>query len=408
MKFKYHEKSHTYYVDGKRCKGISSLGKTLEDGTALEQWKLRMVMLGMTMSPDLVESVAHHFDDRQKMKEHIEEALAIAKANAAAQRGTTKHKILDRFDKGEQVIETELAKETIRLWQEALDAAEFEVIPEYAERFVVHPDRHIAGRLDRIMRRKSDGALVVVDLKTGERAIEYPHSVAVQLAFYAHAPLLVGPLNRDGMTEQFEEMPEVDYSTGYVIHMPSDGTARAVPINIGAAWDVCEAHLDGIFAWRARKDLVLREAPVPGDLPIRNPDNRPADPADVERAVNAGKVLDPLQRQTLQAWQRDSGIAFRPWTVRTAAIANAMVTLATDIDGDEGVIRHMIAIILGYEPPTGDTTPALFAALTADEARRLEALSRALQGNDGVMLTYQTDGHPEIIGGVEQYRPTAA
>lgn len=266
MKFKYLEESHRYYLDGEPCKGISSQGKVFEYTGGLEAWKVRQAMIGVAVSDHIRESVAAHYDEYEMLEQLAEEAMQAAGSHLAAHRGTTMHRIVDRLDKGENVVETPLAKETIRRWRDAMSAAELEVVPEYTERFVVYPEWNVCGRFDRLMRRKSDGALVIVDLKTGEKALKYTHSVAIQLALYAHAPFLVGETTRQRKgkstaveSEEFIPMPEVDTTKGYALHMPAEGDARVVPIKLEPAWEMVTNHLWQIYEWRKRDDLIVDE-----------------------------------------------------------------------------------------------------------------------------------------------------
>lgn len=263
MKFKYLEESHRYYLDGASCKGISSQGKVFEYTGSLEAWKIRQAMIGVAISDHIRESVAAHYDDYNELEQLAEQAMEAAGSHLAAHRGTTMHRIAERLDRGETVIETPLAKQTMKRWRDAVSAAELEVVPEYIERFVVYPEWKLCGRFDRLMRRKSDGALVVVDLKTGEKALKYTHSVAIQLALYAHAPFLIGETTRQRKgkstaieSEELIPMPEVDLTRGYALHMPSEDEARIVPIKLEPAWEMVTNHLWAVYDWRGRDDLA--------------------------------------------------------------------------------------------------------------------------------------------------------
>jgi hypothetical protein len=291
VKLRYNDKVHGYWLDGKRCKGVSTIAKATDDSTALDLWSKRMVLVGAASSPQLVEAAAAHFDEREKLDELAEEALRLAKSHHAAMTGTAVHRVLERADLGESILMTPDANAVILSWNRLLDAAGFEVVPEYVERIVVYPDRRIAGRLDRILRRKTDGRLFLGDVKTGQNAVKYPHSTAIQLAGYGNAPLMVGaaPSKVDGDAveyDTFEPMPDIDKDIAYVAHVTGPESIELVPFNIAAAWDAVERIVfPMLFEWRPRTDLVgepIRaavEAPVETDDPFDGVDTATPEPS---------------------------------------------------------------------------------------------------------------------------------
>lgn len=258
IKLTYNDAQHAYWLDGKRCKSVSTVAKIPDDTYSLNQWAKRQILVGVAIKPDLAERAAAHFDDRDTLDRMAEEALQAAKAHDAANRGTAIHRITERVDLGEFIIDNPQARKVRAAWQRALDIAGLEIVPELVERIVVYPEQRIAGRFDRIARRKGDGRLCVCDIKTGANAVKYPHAVAVQLALYAHAPLMAGPIGREGgATEVFEALPDLlDRSVGYVIHMPTEDEVDVVAVDLEAGWEaagICFATL----GWRARRDLLI-------------------------------------------------------------------------------------------------------------------------------------------------------
>jgi hypothetical protein len=258
VKLAYNDQAHAYHLDGRRCKSVTTVAKIPDDTYNLEKWGMRQVALGLAQNRGLVEAVAAHAEDRDKLNELCEQAKAIAGANDASRRGTAAHRITELHDQGKNVIQTELATSILASWQEVLDAAGLEVVPEWMERIVVYPEHYICGKFDRILRRRSDGALVIADLKTGERAIKYPHSIAVQMALYANAPLVAGDMPPSGgSTTEFEPLPaELDRATGYIIHIPEMGTASVAEVDIAGGWDIAQEVCFRTLAWRKRTDLV--------------------------------------------------------------------------------------------------------------------------------------------------------
>lgn len=262
MKLSYSTKAHAYYLDGARCRSWSAAGKVLEDGYALDAWRKRMVAIGIATRPALVDEIAAHYDDRDKLDEICEQALELANASHGARRGTAIHSITERSDAGvESMIQTDLVVAVEAKWKQLLADHGIEVIPELMERICVWPEERIAGRFDRIVRW--DGRLVVLDVKSSDSSIRYPHSTSVQLAGYAYAPLLAGTLDKKGVTTTFEPMPpEVDKNVALVAHVPDEGPASLHVVDIAAGHAAIRDLILPIYRWRSLTTLV-KPAPAP-------------------------------------------------------------------------------------------------------------------------------------------------
>lgn len=257
MKLKFHEGSHRYYLDGKQIKGVTTLAKIGTNTYNLEKYDRRMVAIGVATDQAIREAVAVNFDDKRKMEDLCQDAKRAAKAFAASDRGTNVHQITERHDLGLPMIETERNVAVRQAWATTLEEAGLTAHPDYVERIVLYPERRIAGMLDRIF-IDSNGCLVIGDAKGGRNAIDFPHSIGVQLALYANAPLLAGRLNGNGETTEFEPMPDVDKDRAYIIWMPEDGAAKAVPINIGRGWWAFNTVVLPSLEWQDCDDLIIR------------------------------------------------------------------------------------------------------------------------------------------------------
>jgi hypothetical protein len=326
MKLSYLDATHAYWLDGKRCKGISAVAKIPEDDYRLDLWRKRQILIGCALQPQLVERAAAHFDDRDVMDRLAEEAAVAAKSHDAAGRGTAAHRIAERVDLSELIIDTPQARAVQQAWAHALEVADLEIVPDLVERIVVYPDLLIAGRFDRFARRKTDGRLCALDIKTGPNAVKYPHPVAVQCALYANAPLMAGPVGRDGgTTTHFEPLPDVDRTVGYVVHMPNDEQVDVVGVDLEAGWkaaQLCFAVID----WRRKKDLLIpvTEIPVGGEDDVTAPAagaGRPETtaPASDRSSWIVGRLAEiaatgPDAKELMaRAWPRD--VPYRaPWT----------------------------------------------------------------------------------------------
>lgn len=260
MKLTYNDRQHAYWLNGTRCKGVTTVAKIPDDTYGLDRWRNRQIVVGMASSPPLVSRAAAHYDERDKLDEIADEAMVAAKAHEASGRGTATHRITERVDLDLAWIDTPEARLIVEQWTAALDTAGLDIVPELVERIVVYPDQLVAGRFDRVARRRSDGRLVVVDVKTGENAVKYPHSTAIQLALYANAPILAGPLTRTGQsetTETFEPLPDgIDREVGVIVYLPPEGPAKVYELDIAAGWQAATGICFPTLEWRRRTGLV--------------------------------------------------------------------------------------------------------------------------------------------------------
>lgn len=258
-KLTYNDENHAYWITpGGRCKSVTTVAKLLDDSYNLERWKMRQVAIGLAAcGGSVLDEVAAHFDDRDALNGIVEKALVHAKSHEAAARGTAMHRATERADLNEAVLATPLIAATIDAWRTALDDAGLDVLPEYVECIVVYPDAKVAGRLDRIVRRRSDGRLFVLDLKSGAGAVKYPHSIAIQLALYAHAPIACRIPTASGATSEFFTLPdELDRTTALVVHMPTPEQCSILPIDIAAGWEMAHGAVFPTLRWHKRTDLV--------------------------------------------------------------------------------------------------------------------------------------------------------
>lgn len=262
MKLSYNDEKHQYWLtqgaSKKRCKSVTALAKIPDDEFHLTAWKLRMVAIGLAKKPDLLESVGAHFSEKGKLDKLCTQAMEAAGAGEAAERGTTIHRVAERIAKGEELIQTATSLKIAANWQQALTDAKLTVIPEFTERCIVYPERLLCGKFDCILGR-ADGTLVTADVKTGQNAIAFPHSIAIQLALYANAPLVAAPFEGlDGEVEEFFELPkELDRKVGLIIHLPDvDKPAQLHEINIVAGQKMVNEVIWPTLSWRARRDLT--------------------------------------------------------------------------------------------------------------------------------------------------------
>ena len=255
MKLKYSAKSHGYWLDGKRCKSPSAVAKVPDDSSALDYWRRRQTAIGLALQPHLLTAVAAAANDKQQLDQLCEQAMEAAGANSGRDYGTSVHKITDLLDGGDFVLETPEVAEIRRRWQTLLAEHQLEVVA--TEQVIVHPDLMIAGRFDRVVRHLPTGELLILDTKTGASADKFLHAHAVQLWLYASAPLRAdGPAgDNDFEVHDFVPMWPVRQDIALVAHLPQDGDATIVPVNIDAGKQCFAKVIQPTWAWRNRSDL---------------------------------------------------------------------------------------------------------------------------------------------------------
>ncbi len=232
----YNDEKHTYYLNGRRAKGCTTVAKLAPDSYQLEQWRKRQVAIGFTLEPRLRERVAVDLENKDAVDAVCEEAMRVAGAHHAANRGTQRHRASEIFDTGGTLI-TEQQEADARAWVRTLDAYGIEIVKDYIEGFAIWPEFNVAGRFDRIA--KYDGRHVMLDLKSGANAVKYAQGTSVQLALYAYAPLISKTISTAGDKSTIEEWTpppaDLDLKTGYVVLL-GDG------MDVGELWEIDIEH----------------------------------------------------------------------------------------------------------------------------------------------------------------------
>jgi PD-(D/E)XK nuclease superfamily len=254
VKLVYHNKPHAYYLDGKRCTGVTSCAKIPVNRWSLDSWDRRQIAIGMTLEPSLAETVAMDLTDREAIDGAVETARIAARAHTAAERGTQMHRVLELIlTDDEDKLLTAQQREDADMLKRTLD--EYRLTPHdgLVEQFALWPDHRIAGRFDAVL-ETADGRVILVDLKSGPNAVKYPESALVQLALYARAPLISENAPRTGdkqTVEQWREMPKrLDLRYAYVLLAePGDKTGTLHEMDIEHGWAGAKTALE-IMRWR--------------------------------------------------------------------------------------------------------------------------------------------------------------
>jgi hypothetical protein len=235
-KLVYNDTSHTYMLAGRRCKSVTAVAKIAPDSYALDQWRKRQVAIGMMHEPRLAERVAVDPDNRELVDAICEEAMRVAGAHHAADRGTQRHRAAELFDLGRPLI-TDQQKADAQAWQRTIEAHGIQILPQHVEGFAAWPQHGVTGRFDRI--GNYQGRPRIFDLKSGENAIKYPQGTAVQLALYARAPMISTEVTTVGdqstVTKWAPPPADLDLEVAYVILLGDD-------MELGELWQVDIAH----------------------------------------------------------------------------------------------------------------------------------------------------------------------
>lgn len=235
-KLVYNDSSHTYMLNGRRAKSVTAVAKIVPDAYNLDQWRKRQVAIGLMLEPRLAERIAVDPDNREAVDAICEEALRVAGAHHAANRGTQRHRASELADIGGALL-TAQQRADAEAWRRTVEHHGLEILPQHVEGFAIWPDYGVVGRFDRLANYQ--GRTVIADLKSGENAVKYPQGTAVQLALYARAPLISAKVvttgDRSTITEWTTPPADLDLKTGYVVLL-SDGMAT------GELWDIDIEH----------------------------------------------------------------------------------------------------------------------------------------------------------------------
>jgi hypothetical protein len=164
----YNNDDHSYWYDGKKCSGVSTLAKIPDDTFLVDQWDRRMVGIGLSIEPEgrnLRENIALDLEDIKGINNAVNEAKRIAKAHLAADRGTQLHRVLEYIllDQEDRLLTDQQRRDAVTL-KRTLDRYHLAPHDNLIEQFVFYPEDRVAGRFDAVL-EKADGTIILVDLK---------------------------------------------------------------------------------------------------------------------------------------------------------------------------------------------------------------------------------------------------
>ena len=378
---------------------VTTFVEAIEDGAALTDWKVRLATRGIVTNPDLYTQARAEHDNDKAMTALGTEAAWRAGSKLAADIGTALHLATEHHDLGTGHRPPDPWGGHVDAWAGALAAHGIEILPDWIERTVIHPEFGCAGTLDRLV-RLPDGRTVVLDVKTGKsvRKITY----AAQAAIYARAAHAWTP---DG----YQPLPDIDTTVAIVAHLSAtEGTCELMAIDLGRGWEVAQL-CHAIRTGRSVKGVFTRwETPAAAEV-VAEADPTEERTTEIRERIAAIKVTHPGQLGTV--WP--DGIPTKgPWTLDDMArIGDALHA----IDGKgswwppadpEAVAKRDAKMATGAakawpEPtprlpaPTDDTSPLVDDSTRAALVAALKALPPAQHGRvDTWRAAGRRDGQP--------------
>ena len=221
----------------------TTIANSLDDAGALTAWKMRMAAIGLTTRPDILTAITAAGDDKLAVNQYIEDAMAIAGANKAANIGTAIHKFAEALDKNEKMgIVPEPYLTDLKAYQKATSI----LSNIFVEHFCVLDKYKIAGTPDRIVEYK--GERFIADIKTGR--IDHPNNIAIQLAIYANG------LPYDPATATRGTWGDINLEKAIIIHLPAgSGTCQLQWIDIKEGKKGLDFAMK-VRKWRDQKGLT--------------------------------------------------------------------------------------------------------------------------------------------------------
>lgn len=273
---------------------VSTFIKAASNRTALTDWNMRNVLLGLAHSPDVIPQVlALHphpegpLPEDKDTKESLDSLVDVVServgSKRAAQRGTDVHSSIDRVARGLVTLDGIPSDHVpwVKAFLKCLDDNGMELIPSLVERTIYVPQfGGVMGRFDQAVRRKATGTVHMTDNKTGR--IDYAwQEIEGQLALYVagytqHGTYAWHPTDP---AQDAWEPPQyaMDADLGFVFHLPVKSgvpSCTIYEVDLRRGWkhvQVCadvRGHLSGAPKPVAWTETVEPPAAEPADTHI--------------------------------------------------------------------------------------------------------------------------------------------
>ena len=230
-----------------KCTRATTVAKAPEDQSNLIQWNSRMVALGLGRRQDLLQMAQTiDPDNRRGLQEVVDLAFEAGGGTVKRNIGTAFHGAMEIVNRGGDPLP--FYAETISEYQDLIMSYGLAPVPNLVERSVALTEYGVAGTFDLAL---TDGdKIYVADYKTGN--VEYGASIAIQLAIYARADVLV---SEDGT--QPEDPPGFDQEVGIVIEaVAGQSPVRLHRVDLAAGWRGFKVAMD-VREWRRTSKSVV-------------------------------------------------------------------------------------------------------------------------------------------------------
>jgi hypothetical protein len=224
---------------------------TLDEKTALGEWKARMTGRGVATSPDLIAGFAaipdiESREGKLRGNDLAEQAQERAGASTKRTLGTAIHSFTEQLD-GEvdrTVYVPEPLVKVIGNYRTATADVRWLAI----EMFLVQDAIKVAGTTDRIGQRPGQQPRVW-DLKTGR--VDYGQlKFAIQLAIYARSRAY------DPRTGHRAPIPNIDLEIGHIIHAdPLTAEVTVYDVDLDKGWRAAQLART-VYDWRRDRELM--------------------------------------------------------------------------------------------------------------------------------------------------------
>jgi hypothetical protein len=234
---------------------VSTLKSTGQNTDLIQAKTERKIVEGIAADPNLhalaVEALKLPEDSKEQRKAFAavaQRAFVSAGGNTRRDQGTEVHLLIDAILKGESPEVPEKYRPEIAAYFAALEKHDLTPVPGLSEIVVVCPYEH-GGAIDNVMRYWNPDTenyeLVVVDTKTG-RTLDFSRvEFLSQTWMYSNAyyQFVVTGMDRNDkgavttVRGYVQELPlELRQDKAIIIHMPMDGTAEVIELNL-SGWD---------------------------------------------------------------------------------------------------------------------------------------------------------------------------
>lgn len=224
----------------------TTLADKADDKRNLIDWKSRKAVEGVVRDTDLIAEIAQieidpqGRDDKDRLAELIDQAVAASGGATGSTAGTAMHSIFEADDLGLDPRPPAPYMGDVLARRATIEAAGLVTDRAWIEPIVVNEELNVAGMADRFkldprgaFRTAEDaGTYVVFDDKTG--ASLHPLSFAAQLGIYAHGSYIYDPVTFERLP-----LPPLDRTVGIICHTPA-GTNRSTlyAVDIAAGYEL--------------------------------------------------------------------------------------------------------------------------------------------------------------------------